>query len=477
MFLKLILVSFIVVILIVLIKTLVFKDTDGFDNDIEEIEFDDKKAIKSLQELIKCKTVSYDNPKLENNKEFEKLINLLPKLYPYVYKFAKIKTFDGRGILFCIKGKTSNNPAVFMAHYDVVPVEEELWSKPAFKGIIENNILWGRGTLDTKNTFNGVLFAANTLLEKGFKPKHDIYLAFSGSEEISGNGAPEIVKYLKKNKVEPSFVIDEGGAVVENIFPGVNIPCGLVGVAEKGCMDLKLRIKSSGGHASAPSPNGPLSQLSKACLDIEAHPFKAHFNGPTGQMFSDLGKKSTFLYRMIFANLWLFAPILDLICKKKGGQLNALVRTTTAFTQAKGSEATNVIPPSAELVLNIRISPNDSVASVVSYIKKIIKNDNIEVIPFNESEPSRVSITDCKGYILIKKAIENTWNGCVVAPYLMVQASDSRHYGQISDKVYRFSAADMSDEEIDSIHGVDEHIRLDTIRRAVAFFIRVMKEC
>lgn len=474
---RLILVLLVVVVLIVLIRTLLFKDNGDVESDNEIIEFNDIKAIKSLQELIKCKTVSYNDTKLENNKEFDKLINLLPKLYPYVYKYAKIKTFDGRGVLFHIKGKINNNPAIFMAHYDVVPAEEELWSKPAFKGIIENDILWGRGTLDTKNTFNGILFAANTLLQKGFKPKHDIYLAFSGSEEISGNGAPEIVKYLKKNKIEPSFVIDEGGAVVENIFPGVNIPCGLVGIAEKGCMDLKLRIKSNGGHASAPNPNGPLPQLSKACLDIEAHPFKAHFNGPTGQMFSDLGKRSTFLYRMIFANLWLFSPVLDIICRKNGGQLNALVRTTIAFTQAKGSEASNVIPPSAEMVVNIRISPNDDVDSVIAHIKKVINNDNIEVIAFNESEPSRVSTTNCQGYELIKKAIENTWKGCVVAPYLMVQASDSRHYGQISDKVYRFSAADMSNEELDSIHGVDEHIRLDTIRRAVAFFIRVMKEC
>ena len=477
MLFNILLVIIILFVLIILIRTLLFKAPEVKNKEIDEVKFDDKKAIKSLQELVKCKTISYEDVKQEDNKEFEKLLNLLPKLYPYVCKKAKLKKFDGRGILFHIKGKDSNNPAIFMAHYDVVPVEEELWSKPAFKALIEDNIMWGRGTLDTKNTFNGVLFAANTLLEKGFVPKHDVYLAFSGCEETFGVGAAEMVKYFKKNNIEPSFVIDEGGAVVEGVFPGVKEACGLVGVAEKGCMDLKLSIKSNGGHASAPNPNGSFAQLAKACLDIESHPFKAHFNGPVAYMFDELGRRSSFLYRMIFANLWCFKPILDMICRKSGGQLNALVRTTTAFTQARGSEASNVIPPSAELIANVRINPNDSVDGVVEYARKVIKNNNIEISALNGSEPSRVSTIDSDGYRLIKEAIEDTWKGCVVAPYLMVQASDSRHYGEISDKVYRFSAADLTDEEIESIHGVDEHIRLDTIRRAVEFFIRVMREC
>jgi acetylornithine deacetylase/succinyl-diaminopimelate desuccinylase-like protein len=72
---------------------------------------------------------------------------------------------------------------------------------------------------------------------------------------------------------------------------------------------------------------------------------------------------------MIFANLWCFGGILDGVCRKSGGELNALIRTTVAFTQMDGSKAPNVIPPEASMVSNIRLNPEDSVESAKQYIK------------------------------------------------------------------------------------------------------------
>lgn len=472
-----ILVIFIVFIAILVYRTLKFKPYDKETREVEDIDFNSDKAITNLQKLVKCKTISYFDHSLEDDKEFKKLVNMLPKLYPNVCKSLKLTTFDGRALLFYWKGRKKGNPAVFMAHYDVVPVQEDEWSKPAFDGLIENGILWGRGSLDTKVTFNGVMSAGEYLLSKGFKPEHDIYFAFSGGEEVNGPGAGNIVNYFKKKRIVPSFVLDEGGAVVSDVFPGLKQPCGLVGIAEKGYINMTLSVKSSGGHASAPKPHTPVGELAKAVAQIESHPFKLHFTDPVLKMFDELGRRSTFLYRMIFANLWCFGWVLDLICKKSGGQLNALVRTTCAFTQAEGSNAANVIPPSASMTANMRLNPNDSVDSAIEYIKKTINNSNIEISISDPSEPSRISITDCDGYRWISNAIEDTWKGCVCAPYLMVQCSDSRNYGIISDRVYRFSATDLTQEEMNSIHGNDEHIRIETIKRSVEFFIRVMKNC
>ena len=462
---------------IVLVRTLMFKPKQNDFRTVEEIEVDSDKVIKNLQKLVKCKTVSYFDHSLENDKEFKKLVDLLPKLYPNVCKKLKLTKFDGRALLFHWKGKTAGDPAVFMAHYDVVPVDEDEWTRPAFEGLIEDNIMWGRGTLDTKVTFNGVLSAGEHLLANGFTPEHDIYFAFSGGEEVNGPGAKNIVDYFKQQGITPSFVLDEGGAVVTGVFPGLEQPCGLVGIAEKGYVNMTLTNKSNGGHASAPKPHTPVGVLSKACADIENHPFKIQFTDPVLKMFDELGRRSTFLYRMIFANLWCFGWVLDLICKKSGGQLNALLRTTVAFTQMKGSAAANVIPPSASMTANIRINPASSVSETVDYIKQVINNPDIEITTSDGSEPSRISVTDCDGFKWITNAIEDTWKGCVTAPYLMIQCSDSKHYGVISDRVYRFSACDMTSEEMGSIHGNDEHIRLETIKSAVEFFIRVMKNC
>lgn len=472
-------VLFIIVVLVavLIIRAAAFKPKDGVKVSDTEESFNREKAVDDLRRLIRCKTVSYHDSSLEDDGEFKKLIALLPELYPNVFKKCEYTELPDRALLFKWKGKTDGDPSVLMAHYDVVPVNEENWEKPPFDAVIEDGILWGRGTLDTKATFNGILFAANHLISEGFVPESDIYLAFSGGEEVNGNGAVNIVDYFEKNNITPAMVVDEGGAVVEGVFPGVNIPCGLIGIAEKGMMDVRYRSVSNGGHASAPKPHTPVGILSRACCKMEAHPFQSHLSKPVAAMFDTLGRHSSFLYRMIFANLWLFAPILDMICKKGGGELNAMMRTTVAFTQMQGSAAPNVIPPQAEMVSNMRLNPNDTIESALEYIKKTVNDDSVEVSIIQGMNPSRISKLDCDGWDRVATAVASTWKGCLVSPYLMMQCSDSRHYGRISDRVYRFSAMDMTSEERATIHGNNERARVEALGKTVEFFIRLIRQC
>lgn len=467
----------VIFIAVILIRTLTFKPLPQPKILDDSADFERDESIKALQELIKCKTVSYYDSSLEDDNEFKKLISLLPSLYPNVFKVCEFNQLPDRALLFKWAGKDKGKPTVLMAHYDVVPVEEQSWEKPPFDAIIEDGILWGRGSLDTKVTFNGVLFAANTLINEGYVPENDIYFAFSGGEEVNGNGAVNIVNYFKENGIEPALVVDEGGAVVENVFPGVKAPCAMVGIAEKGMLNLTFSVKSNGGHASSPAPHTPIGILSRACCKVENNPFKMHITKPAAEMFDTLGRNSNFVFRMIFANMWLFKGVLNMICKKSGGELNALLRTTVAFTQSEGSNAPNVIPPSATMTANLRLNPKDTVDSAVEYIRKTIGDDNVELILGSNTNPSRISQTNCEAYNKVASAVANTWKGCIVSPYLMVQCSDSRHWGVISDKVYRFSAMDLTSEERKTIHGHNERIRLETANSAVEFYIRLMKQC
>ena len=462
---------------VLLVRTAKFQPKEQPELSTEAVEFDRGKAVSNLAELIRCKTISYSDHSLEDDAEFEKLIEKLPDLYPNVFEKCEFSRLPDRALLFHWHGKTAAEPAVMMAHYDVVPVNEEKWDKPAFDAIIEDGVMWGRGTLDTKGTFNGALFAADTLIAQGFVPEHDIYLAFSGGEEVNGMGARNIVELFREKGIVPGIVVDEGGAVVENVFPGVKVPCGLIGIAEKGMMNAQFRTISSGGHASAPKPNMPVDALAEACVKVVGHPFKMHLTKPVAEMFDTLGRHSTFLYRMIFANLWCFGWVLDLLGKTSGGDMNALLRTTVAFTQMEGSSARNVIPPEAKMVANMRLNPADSVASALEYLKKTVGNDKVEITALESFEPSRISRTDCDGWDRVAAAVGETWPGCIVSPYLMVQCSDSRHWGVISDRVYRFSAMDMTAEERATIHGNNERVRLDGICKAVEFYIRLMKKC
>ncbi|MBR2715739.1 MAG: M20/M25/M40 family metallo-hydrolase [Ruminococcus sp.] len=462
---------------VIFIRTAMFRkkpEVELFEN---EEAFDKDKCIENLRTLVRFKTVSYREKEKEDDKEFEGLIDSLPALYPNVFEKCEFKRLPDRALLFRWKGKNDGKPTVLMAHYDVVPVNEEMWEKPAFDAILEDGVVWGRGTLDTKVTFNGVLFSADHLISKGYTPENDIYFAFSGGEEINGKGALNIVDYFEESGIELSLVVDEGGAVVENVFPGVKKPCGLIGIAEKGMVDIKYETKSAGGHASAPKPHTPVGILSKACVKIEKNPFKCHITKPVAEMFDTLGRHSTFIYRMIFANLWIFSPVLALLGKIQGGEMNALLRTTVAFTQMQGSDAANVIPPKASMVSNIRLNPEDSIESATKYLKKTINDDSISLSVISGMNPSRISQTGCEAYEKVAKAVASTWKGCITSPYLMVQCSDSRHYGRICDKVYRFSAMDLTAQERSTIHGNNERIRVECAHKAAEFYIRLIKQC
>ncbi len=460
-------------IAVIVIRALRFNPKTDIRIDGAEISFDEGEAIEALRALVRCRTISYADHTKEDNAEFEKLIALLPELYPNVYKTCTLTTFDGRALLYKWEGKSHDAPSVFMAHYDVVPVSEEGWEKPPFSAEIEDGCIWGRGTLDTKVTFGSALFAANKLIGEGYVPENDIYLAFSGSEEVGGNGARRIVDYFEENGITPALVLDEGGAAVENVFPGVKAPCALIGIAEKGMINLEYSVKSKGGHASAPKKHTPVGTLSKACCRVENHPFKSHMTKPVCDMFDTLGRSSSFLFKLIFANLWAFGWVIELICNG-GGEINALVRTTVAFTQMDGSPAPNVIPNTARMVSNMRLNPMDSVESAVKYIEDVIDDPDVKLTVLESNEPSRISKTDTEGYARVASAVASTWRGSIVSPYLMMQCSDSRHWGRISDRVYRFSAMDLTSEERGTIHGDNEKIRTDCLKRATEFYLRIL---
>jgi carboxypeptidase PM20D1 len=392
-----------------------------------------------------------------------------------VFRKATYEEIGSSGILFTLKGKSAEQPAVFMAHYDVVPVNEEGWSKPAFEGIIEDGVLWGRGTLDTKCTLLGVLEAAEHLLNKGFVPEHDMYFAFAGDEEVAGKSQPVIVETLRSRGVVPAIVVDEGGAVVDGIFPGVSQSCALIGIAEKGLMDAQFVIEGAGGHASAPPPHTGLGRLARAVTQIENKPFPRKLTKPVAEMFDTLGRRSSFLYRVIFSNLWCFLPLLDALCKKTGGELNAMMRTTCAFTMAEGSKASNVLPPRARMVANLRVINGSTCEETLAALKGRLDDKGIQTSIVQGMDPSRVSETKGYGWDKLTSAIAQTWPEALISPYLMVACSDSRHYCAISDYVYRFSAMELSKQERGCIHGHDERIPLDKIVTTVQFYVRLMR--
>lgn len=439
-----------------------------------DAETDADAAADALCQLIRCKTVSHQDASLDDTAEFARLEALLPTLFPNVYRVCVFEKIGARGLLFRWRGQSDQDPLVLTAHYDVVPAADGDWSFDPFAGDIAGGDIRGRGTLDTKGTLTAVLSAVETLVAQGFAPARDVYLCFGGDEEVMGSGARSLAATLATRGVRPFMLVDEGGAIVEKVFPGVTTPCALVGIAEKGSVNYRLAATSKGGHSSAPPANSPVDMLAKACLSVKAKPFPFRPTEPARRMVDAMARHSTFAYRLIFANLWLFGGVLNLICRMGGGELNALFRTTTAFTVVRAGDAANVLPAEAEMLINVRILPGETADGTLEALRQKVNDPRVAVTMQPGLEPSGVSKADGAAFAALTRAIGETYPGVLIAPYLMIAASDARHYEGICPCVYRFSGMALSAAERRMIHGVDERIPVTKLVDTVRFFMRLI---
>ncbi len=436
------------------------------------VDFDG--AVKKFQQLIRIPTISRSKSSDEDEDVFKGFSKILPSLFPLVYEKCDYSRIGRRGLLFHWKGNDSSKVSVFMAHYDVVPVDLSQWSKPAFDALIEDDLLWGRGTLDTKGTFAAILETANQLIGRGFIPENDCYLAFSGEEETHGPSAKEIVKHLEEKGVSINFVLDEGGAIIEPLEPITQQRLGLIGIGEKGQMDINLSIKGDGGHASHPPTKSLTGKLAKAIVNIEKKPMKMHLNKPFLEFLQKIGRNSGLLIRTIVANIKWLKPLIAVITKKSGGEINALLRTTFAVTKLKGSDSYNVMPSKVSAGMNVRYLKENTQKEIIDHIKRVSGENDLKVEVVYDTCPSNYSNTNCHQYEILKDCIQQTWSDALIVPYLMIACSDARHYSNVSDKVYRFSAMEMIKEERALIHGNDERIRLKEWRKTLDFYYRLM---
>ena len=466
----------VLLLMVMVIRALSLKPQPIKELECETVEVNREKIVQDMVDMIRCKTISYRDDSLIDEKEFEKYRALLQVCFPNIYTKCKFEMIGKNGLLYFLEGEAHDKPSVYMAHYDVVPIEEDGWDKPAFEGLIEDDMIWGRGTLDTKGTMCGVMEALEYLLERGYQPKQDLYLSFSGEEEINGEVCAQIVSHLEAKGVKPAFVLDEGGAVVEDVFPGVKGECAVIGVCEKGSANFELSLPTSGGHSSTPPKHTNVGELAKAVCAIENHPFKPKTSEAVTEMFTEMGRHAGFGMKLVLANMWLFRPILALVSPIIGGEVNALMRTTCAITMMEGSKTFNVLAPKAKVGMNLRLMQGDTMESAVEYLRKVIKNDKINIEVVEGSNPSITSDMKCEEWDKLKQVIHATWPEAIVTPYTMLACSDSRHYCRITDRVYRFSAMKLSSAERKMIHGHNERIPIDTLIKTVEFYVRLLRE-
>lgn len=450
-------------------------------------------AAAKLSRLITCRTVSSRDPQDIEIAEFDSFIGALPELFPQVHRNLTLERVNGYGLLYHWKGATpavpapgsgsaeagaeaNGGPLVLMAHYDVVPVTDPgSWDHPPFSGAISDGRIWGRGTLDDKGALAAILQAVELLLEEGFVPARDVYLSFGNNEETAGTTAGVAAALLASRGIRPWLVLDEGGAVATQAFPFVNRPVAVVGVTEKGILDVELSTEDSGGHASTPHSRGATARLARAVVRLDENPLPASLPNPTVEMFGRLASAARFPARLVFRNMGLFRRPLTTVLARMGGEPGALTRTTVAVTQLRGSSAANVLASRATANANIRIAVGDTVEGTVRRLKRIIRDPSVSLRVVEGNEPSPVSATDNDQFALLAKTITAVFPDAAPAPYVMLAGTDSRRFTGICDAVYRFAPFRMDRQARASIHGDNESLGVETFGEGILFYVRLLR--
>jgi len=423
-----------------------------------------------LSRLVQVPTVSAELDQ-RGHEPFDRLIALLAELYPLVHAELELTRHTDLGLLYRWRGRTAaDGPLVLMAHFDVVPVDEsDAWTHPPFAGRIADGWVYGRGTLDDKGPLLVILEAVENLLAAGFCPARDVCLSFGGNEETSGDAAQAIAAAFAGRGEIPWLVLDEGGAVVEAPMPFVRGLAAMVGVAEKGSVTLQLSARGDGGHASSPPAMTAVRRIARAVDRLDAGTFRARTPATISGMLAAFADRASLLARPLYRTLaawpWLTARALT----RLGPESAAFVRTTVAATMASGGTAANVLPSQAHATVNLRIALGESVDSTVRRVRRRIRDANVRITVLGSGEPTAQSPAGGAPFAAIAAAVEASHPGAATVPYLMMQASDARHFHRFSPAVYRFAPLLMSPAQRASIHGVDERVEVAALERGERF--------
>lgn len=498
----------VVIALILVVRTFTYKFGGEGDTKVHREAVNttpSEKAIRRFAGGIRIPTVSNESYDQTNLKPFDEFKKYLGRVYPEVYKTMETDTVNTYGLVFHWKGKNSSlKPILFLSHYDVVPVLgydpattvatdtvfqindkplppiqsfSEKWDYSPFSGAVANGRIYGRGTLDMKVLLFSVMEGADELITEGFQPERDIWFAFGHDEEVGGRqGALKIADYFKQKGLSFDAVYDEGGIIAApgSAIEAINKPLALVGTGEKGFLTIQLTVKGLGGHSSMPPAKGSLVYAAEIIGKLNENQLPAEIISPIASFFDNVGGEMNFTSRMAIANQWLLKPLL-LNSMTKNPASNALVRTTTAITMAKGSDASNVLSSESVVTVNFRILPGSSVADVMDHVKKICESYDVNIKIINEREPSAISPTNVRGFEIIKENIAKIYPDAIVSPYITIGGTDAYKYQSVSDNIYRLLPFELNQYEQRTIHNENEYISIENFGKVQWYFKEIMR--
>lgn len=430
-----------------------------------------ERAQKTLSDLIKFQTVA---PSDGDYSPFQKQNTYIRKRFPKIFTSLSVQTVDGCGLLCRWPGSDETlHPVLLCSHLDVVPAGAG-WEHKPFDGEVDDGYVYGRGAIDCKNGVTAILEAVNQLLDEGFVPRRDLYIAFGYDEETGGKlGAARMAEHFNNQGIHFDMVLDEGDFILKS-SPWLSRPAAFIDVAEKGVVTLRLTAKSVPGHASRPPIHTAPGIIAEAITRIEAAPFKIRQTRVTKRFINALVPYMPFRDRFYAKNRWFFhRRLLKRLARDR--YKNALLRTTAAVTVIRGGVTPNVLPASAEAIVNIRTIHGHTADEVIDFYRLLLSGLDLEVTVERESEPSMETDSDGYYFKAISRTIHEVFGEVPILPSLLPAGTDGRKYEIVADHVFRFFPAELSAADLATMHGPEERISVQNLGAAVQFFMLLIK--
>ncbi len=409
-----------------------------------------EEACSLLSAYIKYDTT---NPPGNERKAVEFLADILKKegFTPQILAFNDI-----RASLVCrLKGSSNEKPLLLLSHVDVVGAVSSDWEIEPFSGILKDGYLWGRGTVDCKGMGIMELMAFILLNRAGVIPHRDIILLAVADEEAGGEAGAEWVIKNHWDKVDAGYVLNEGGMGIKGIFgKDMMMPC----FGEKGPLWIKLKAKGESGHGSMPTSKNPNDKLVFALARIAKYETRIILLPEVKSMLLEAGKNMGFsvssIMRLLTNNLFL-----NIIGKKlkKMKKINAILRNTISITNLKSGFKENVIPSESEAILDCRLLPGQDKDAFIEELKHVINDPDIDIEVLQFHAPSKSSSKD-RFMDVIKSVVERNHPDIPFYPILGAGFTDSRFFREKGAIAYGFIPCLFTQEEIDTMHGVNERI-------------------
>ncbi|OKL62478.1 hypothetical protein UA08_02557 [Talaromyces atroroseus] len=473
-----------------------------------------REVIGKLSGIIQIPSESYDElgPIGEDNRwdVFFQVEDYLKHVYPTVFQSVKLDHANTHGLILTWEGSvppSEAKPILMLAHQDVVPVLMENvkdWTHPPYEGHYDGESIWGRGATDDKGYLISIIESLDLLIKSGFQPKRTVILAFGCDEEISGEncGRPISTFLLEQYGHDGIYLImDEGSTGIQREF---NRSFAMVGIAEKGYLDVGINVSSTGGHASNPPDHNAIGILSEIVVAIESNPFLGKIT-PKNPMFNFLecaavyAPESSFpmsVRRTLSKAVAQDGNISQEQLDQALGDMRYHFKTSQSVGKINGGIKINAIPETASIMVNLRLAVETSIAQVEAHyeslVRTIAKTHEMVFRGFHSScdpsvarriclfgvdalEPAPVSPVDAESFGILSGTIKNVLkplgqdDELIVTPYLMPANTDTKFFWGLTKNIYRFTPVNLV-QNLNRAHTTNEFIRADEFVREPLFF-------